>query len=162
MRARRPRVSERNKQKDGAEDHETESGKSGRELSCMRKRECIALEIKGTFVALFSSIRPSPDNGGRELVLSFSRDVRPLRTSTFLFSLWLYVYIIEERERKKRNKNCREDWLKQQHTSYGTPFVRAIKIFRYVVSLKITIFKFQKSVRAGTSRHILRTVGLLE
>jgi len=29
------------------------------------------------------------------------------------------------------------------------PSVRAIKIFRYVVSLKITIFKFQKSVRAG-------------
>lgn len=100
VRARRLRVSERNKQKDDADDHETESGKSGRELSCMRKRERIALEIKGTFVALFSSIRPSPDNGGHELVLSFSRDVRPLRTSTFLFSLWLYVYIIEKRKKK--------------------------------------------------------------
>lgn len=59
----------------------------------MRKPECIAFEIKGTFVALFSSIHPSPDNGGRELVLSFSRAVRPSGMSTvFIFPLALRIY----------------------------------------------------------------------
>jgi len=85
----------------------------------------------------------------------------------FLFSLWLYVYIIEGTKKglKRAGELAKVTTLYARRSlsvslslslslslsfslSLSSPG-RAIKIFRYVVSLKITIFKFQKSMRAA-------------
>lgn len=82
----------------------------------------------------------------------------------FCFPLALRIYNWREEKRIKRGE--RIGWsnnirrivfslslsLRPRNKNFSVRFV----------SLKITIFKFQKSVRTGTSRHILRTVGLLE